>query len=81
MRARIFSGQLTQIGQLCAKCKTFKFSPQFRWKIRACGTGREFAEYDHLFPFTANKDFFQLSNNYPGNLLHIVLLINVTANQ
>jgi hypothetical protein len=44
--SRIVSGHLTQNHQLCAKCKTFNFSQQVRWKIRICATGRKFAEYD-----------------------------------
>jgi hypothetical protein len=45
VRVRIVSGHVTQNGQSC-KCKTFNFLPQVRWKMRACGTGRKFAEYD-----------------------------------
>jgi hypothetical protein len=37
--------------QLCAKCKTFNFSQQVRWKIRVCATGRKFAEYDQCVQY------------------------------
>ena len=56
VRARIVSGHLSQNGQFCAKCKTFNFLPQVRWKMRACGTWRKFAEYDQ-------RDTVQKSDN------------------
>jgi hypothetical protein len=44
MQAHIVSGHLTESGQFFEKCKSFNFSSPL--KMRACGTGRKFAEYD-----------------------------------
>ena len=41
MRARIVSGHLTESGQFFQKCRN-----STPLKMRACGTGRKFAEYD-----------------------------------
>jgi hypothetical protein len=45
VRARIVSGHLTESGQFFEKCK-FQFFNASPLKMRACGTGRKFAEYD-----------------------------------
>jgi hypothetical protein len=48
VRARIVSGHLTESGQFCEKCKSLQKFQFFTspLKMRACGTGRKFAEYD-----------------------------------
>ena len=45
VRARIVSGHLTESGQFFEKCK-FQFFTASPLKMRACGTGRKFPEYD-----------------------------------
>ena len=46
VRARIVSGHLTENGQFFDKMQKFKFFTSSPLKMRACGTGRKFAEYD-----------------------------------
>jgi hypothetical protein len=62
MKFRKISHKMASTLQNNFKMQNFQFLTESRWKMRACGTGRIFAEYiiNDVLPFAYHRDGFVL---------------------